>query len=107
MRPPTTSVWSNGSSLRTGVPSRACQLSTKSLNWVISERQAAAYQAPTPAASQKWPLKWLPISWPADHASVRSAIRSGNAARAAKPTSEDPGGLPGGRYWVRRSSGSR
>ncbi len=43
--------------------------STKPMACSSSLRHCAGDQVPTPVPGlQKWPLKWVPISWPSSHA---------------------------------------
>ncbi|QKM68170.1 hypothetical protein STSU_014245 [Streptomyces tsukubensis NRRL18488] len=51
-------------------------LVTKSMAWEISFSQSAGVQRATERepSPQKWPLKWVPISWPSSHA-CRSSFR--------------------------------
>ena len=81
---------------------------TNDTAWSISLFQSAGVQRATlPEPAQKWPLKWVPISWPAVHACRRlsSVILMWSSLRY--PMSEAPSGLFGGAYWSFLSSGSR
>ena len=81
-------------------------LMTNRTAWSISSVHCSGVQLPTPPAPQKWPLKWVPISWPSGQALPMLSIVAWTASSPRKGIAEAPGARPGGRYRVRLSFGT-